>query len=46
MFTESDIRKQTDRGITYIKGYKLYTNGSVLGLDEEYSEEDRTDPAL
>ena len=42
MFTESDIRKQTDRGITYIKGYKLYTNGSVLGLDEEYSEEDRS----
>lgn len=40
MFTEKEIREKTDKGITYIKGYKLYENGSVLEMDEEDSEED------
>ena len=40
MLTERDIREQTDKGITYIKGFELYENGSVLYIDTEGGEKD------
>ena len=40
MLTERDIREQTDKGITYIKGFKLYENGSVLYIDTAGGEKD------